>query len=86
MKTLMTTALATTLLLIAVPALAGRDETQIRQTDKVVAAKRAAQIDVARQKTQTSLAGAIGQSGKIGPTTDEPKNDRPARRSLADHP
>ncbi len=89
MKTLTMTALAGALLIAATPALAGRDETLIRQIDKTMAAKRAAQMELAKQQqqAQTGLAGAVGRAGKIGPTTEEQRFvSRPARRSLADHP
>ena len=89
MKTLTVTALVGALLVAATPALAGRDDTLIRQIDRTMAAKRAAQLEMAKQQHQTSqtgLAGATGPSGKMGPTTKKHQLDRAGRRSLADHP
>ncbi|MBU1364537.1 MAG: hypothetical protein KKE51_12020 [Gammaproteobacteria bacterium] len=89
MKTLTLTALMGALLVAATPALAGRDEVLIRQIDKTVAAKRAAQLELAKQQqqaAQSGLAGATGQPGKVGPSTEERQPGRAARRLPGDHP
>lgn len=87
MKTLMMTALAGALLVVANPAFAGRDEVLIQQIDRTMAAKRAAQIELAKQQQmQPGLAGPTGQAGKPGPTSDEVQAGRPARRLPGDHP
>lgn len=89
MKTLMMTALMGALLVAATPALAGRDEALIRQIDQTMAAKRAAQVELAKQQqqaAQTGLAGATGQPGKVGPSTEQRQPGRAGRRSFADHP
>lgn len=89
MKALMMTVLAGALAFTAIPTLAGRDETLIRQIDKTVAAKRATQMELAKQQqqhAQTGLAGAAGKPGKMGPTTDERQLGRAARRFPGDHP
>lgn len=89
MKTLMMTALTGALLVAATPVLAGRDEVLIRQIDRTIAAKRAAQVELAKQQdqgAQTGLAGATGQSGKVGPTTKQLQPNRPGRRYFSDHP
>lgn len=89
MKTLTITALVGALLVAATPALAGRDDSLIRQIDRTMAAKRAAQLELAKQQhqaAQTGLAGATGQSGKMGPTTKKHQLDRAGRRSPTDHP
>jgi hypothetical protein len=49
--------------LTAGTAFAGQDETQIRQTDRVMKAKRAEQAAAAQQ----GLAGPAGPEGKMGP-------------------
>lgn len=89
MKTLMMTALMGALLVTAPPALAGRDDALVRQIDKTMAAKRMAQLELAKQQqqaAQTGLAGATGQPGKVAPTTEQRQPDRAGRRSLGDHP
>lgn len=89
MKTLTMTALMGALLIATTPAFAGRDEVLIRQIDHTMAAKRAAQVELAKQQqqaAQTGLAGATGQTGKVGPTTEERQTGRAARRSVTDHP
>lgn len=89
MKTLTMTALATALLVATAPALAGRDTIQIQQIEKAVAAKRAAQMELAKQQqqqVQSGLAGAVGQPGKVGPTTEDKRFSRAGRLFLFDHP
>lgn len=86
MKTLTLTALAGALLVASTSALAARDELQIQQIDRASAAKRAAQLDLAKQQQQTGLAGAVGQTGKVGPATEEGQARRVARRFPGNHP
>lgn len=89
MKTLMMTALTGALLVAATPTFAGRDEVLIRQIDQTMAAKRVAQLELAKQQhqgAQTGLAGATGQPGKVGPTSKQLQPNRPARRYFSDHP
>jgi hypothetical protein len=89
MKTLMMTALMGALLVTATPALAGRDEALTWQINHTMAVKRAAQLELAKQQqqaAQTGLAGATGQPGKVGPSTEERQAGRAARQSLTDHP
>ncbi len=89
MKKLTMTALMGALLVATTPALAGRDEVLIRQVDKTMAAKRAAQVELAKQQQQAAqigLAGATGQPGKVGPSTEERQRGRAARRLPGDHP
>lgn len=89
MKTLTMTALMGALLVATTPAFAGRDEVLIRQMDHAMAAKRAAQVELAKQQQQAAqpgLAGATGRSGKVGPSTEEYQTGRAARRSFTDHP
>lgn len=98
MTTLKMMALTGALLIAAAPVLAGRDEVLVRQIDRTIAAKRAAQMELAKQQqTQSDLAGPTGQAGKLGPssqsgkvepTTAEPRwsGSRAGRRSPGDHP
>ncbi len=90
MKTLTMTALMGAFLVAATPALAGRDEMVSHQVNKVMAAKQAAQLQLAKQQqqgAQTGLAGATGQSGKVGPTTEQGQPGKGARRwSYTNHP
>ena len=88
MRTLaMTLALATAALVSIQPALAGRDETQIRLTQRAVEAKRAVQL-AQQQQVQQGLAGATGVAGKVGPTSEQKPQTpmRAGRPSLSDHP
>lgn len=84
MKQLTIAALVGAFLITSTSAFAGRDETLIRQIEKTAAEKREAQTQLAKQQ-QTSFAGAVGQTGKVGPTSDQ-ANNRPARRAPGDHP
>ena len=86
MKTLTLTALAGALLVASTSALAARDELLIQQIDRTTAAKRAAQVALAKQQQQTGLAGAVGQTGKVGPATEEAQASRAARKFPGDHP
>ena len=89
MKTLLMTALMGALLVAATPALAGRDEVLIRQIDRTMAAKRAAQLELAKQQhqgAQTGVAGTAGQPGKVGPPSKQFLPNRPARHYFSDHP
>lgn len=86
MKTLTMTALAGALLVVATSALAARDEFLIRQIDQTIAAKRAAQVELAKQQQQTGMAGPVGEPGKPGPTSEERKASRAGRRFAGDHP
>jgi hypothetical protein len=84
MKQLTIAALVGAFLVTSTSTFAARDETLIRQIEKTAAAKREAQAQLAKQQ-QSSFAGAVGQTGKVGPTSDQ-TNSRPGRRTLADHP
>lgn len=86
MKTLTLTALAGALLVASTSALAARDELLIQQIDRTTAAKRAAQVALAKQQQHTGLAGAVGQSGKVGPTTEAGQASGAARRPPGSHP
>jgi hypothetical protein len=92
MRTLKMMALASALLVAATPALAGRDYWLQSQIDRSIAAKRAAQMELAKQQQsgpqQSGVAGPSGQPGKVGPTTTEPRwsGGRAGRPSPADHP
>ena len=63
MKRVFVLALTGAAFLTASTAFAGQDETQIRQTDRVMKAKRAEQAAHA----QRGMAGPAGPEGKVGP-------------------
>ena len=62
MKRIVLLALAGTAFLAAGTVFAGQDESQLRQTDRVMKAKRAEQA-----AAQRGLAGPAGPEGKMGP-------------------
>jgi hypothetical protein len=59
MKLLKSLAVAVTTLAISAPAFAGRDQSQIMQNDQAVK----------RLQAERSLAGPVGEKGRIGPST-----------------
>ena len=63
MKRVVVLALTGAAFLTASTAFSGQDETQIRQTDRVMQAKRAAQA----APSQRGIAGPVGPEGKMGP-------------------
>lgn len=73
--------LAGAALVVASPALAGRDESQMMLVRQAIEKKQAENLAKAQQ-AQAGLAGATGVPGKVGPGTQPAK----ARRDPSAHP
>lgn len=78
MKALTAILLTGAALVVATPALAGRDESQMMLLQQAIAKQKAERV----QQAQTGLAGPVGMTGKIGPGTQPVK----ARRDPTAHP
>lgn len=74
MKILTAIVLGSVALVVASPAFAGRDLSQIMEQQRVVKAKQAEQLAQVRQG-QTGFAGATGTPGKVGPGAKGPRRD-----------
>lgn len=74
MKFLSAIILGSMALVVASPALAGRDLSQIMEQQRVVKARQAEQSAQVRQG-QTGFAGATGNPGKVGPGAKGPRRD-----------
>jgi hypothetical protein len=86
MKTGTMTIVASVLAITAAPALAGRDEFLIRQVAQTVAAKRAAQFDLASQAQQAQTSrDETGVLGSPGPTMEDSRVAS-FKRPRPDHP
>ncbi len=84
MRTVATMMLAGMALVMATPALAGRDETLMQIAHQAMVKQRAAQSMQAQKAQPVGLAGAKGQAGRLGPTSGRPTQR--AGRLFGEHP